>query len=105
LRGASTERQYMVYFPERQILYASDTLVVNEDGSLYDPQLMHEVVQAAQREGLQVTTVYAMHQGPTAWTKVVDLVQKAMNPGPARTEQGKAVAKPAARSAVRAGRS
>ena len=42
LRGASTERQYMVYFPERKLLYASDTLALNDDGTLYDPELMYE---------------------------------------------------------------
>jgi hypothetical protein len=36
LRGPCTERQYMVFFPEHHLLYASDTLVVNDDGSLYD---------------------------------------------------------------------
>jgi len=76
LRGASTERQYMVYFPEHKLLYASDTLVLNQDNSLYDPELMHEVIEAVDREKLQVTTVYAMHQGALAWTKVVALVQR-----------------------------
>jgi hypothetical protein len=66
LRGASTERQYMVYFPEFRLLYASDTLALNEDGSLYDPELMHEVAQAVERENLKVDTVFAMHQGPTS---------------------------------------
>jgi hypothetical protein len=94
LRGASTERQYMVYFPAQQILYASDTLVINEDGSLYDPELMHEVIQAAEREGLRVTTVYAMHQGPMPWAKVVDLVHKALNPSPDRAGREQAFAKP-----------
>ena len=64
IRGASTERQYMVYFPEHKILYASDTLVVNDDGSIYDPELMREVVAAVDREHLDVTTVFAMHQTP-----------------------------------------
>jgi len=79
LRGACTERQYMAYFPEHQLLYASDTLVINDDGSLYDPELMREVVEAVQREGLQVKTVFAMHQGPTSWSDAVNLVQKAMH--------------------------
>jgi hypothetical protein len=59
-----------------------------------DVMIMHEVIQATEREGLQVTTVYAMHQGPTPWTKVVDLVQKAMNPGPEHADQGQAVTTP-----------
>lgn len=74
LRGASTERQYMVYFPEHRLLYASDTLVINPDHTLYDPQLMHEVRQAVEREHLAVDTVYAMHQGPTPWKEVLTLL-------------------------------
>jgi hypothetical protein len=74
LRGASTERQYMVYFPEHHLLYASDTLALNDDGSLYDAQLMHEVAQAVKRENLSVETVFSMHQGPMPWEKVMALL-------------------------------
>jgi len=77
LRGASTERQYMVYFPESRLLYASDTLALNEDGSLYDPELMHEVAQAVERASLKVDTVFAMHQGPMPWSQVIALIEKA----------------------------
>ena len=76
LRGASTERQYMVYFPERRLLYASDTLALNDDGSLYDPELMYEVAQAVKRENLIVDTVFAMHQGPMPWEQVMALIEK-----------------------------
>lgn len=34
LRGAATERQYMVYFPAHRLLYASDTLVI-ESGDTF----------------------------------------------------------------------
>ena len=77
IRGASTERQYMVYFPEHHLLYASDTLALNDDGSLYDPELMFEFAQAVKRENLNVNTVFAMHQTPVAWEKVVALIEKA----------------------------
>jgi hypothetical protein len=77
LRGASTERQYMVYFPEHHLLYASDTLALNDDGSLYDPELMNEVAQAVAREKLTVEKVFAMHQGPVEWDKVMALIEKA----------------------------
>jgi hypothetical protein len=76
LRGATTERQYMVYFPQHHLLYASDTLVITPDKTLYDPQMMHEVRQAVEREHLTVDTVYAMHQGPTSWSEVVSLLDK-----------------------------
>jgi hypothetical protein len=80
LRGASTERQYMVYFPQQKLLYASDTLVLNPDKTLYDPDLMYEVAQAVAREHLQVTTVYAMHEGPTPWVTVQKLLGQVMPP-------------------------
>jgi hypothetical protein len=76
LRGASTERQYMVYFPEHHLLYASDTLALNDDGTLYDPELMYEVAQAVKRENLAVDTVFAMHQGPLPWAQVMALIDK-----------------------------
>ena len=79
LRGASTERQYMVYFPEHHLLYASDTLALNGDGSLYDPELMYEVAQAVKRENLSVDKVYAMHEGPVDWSKVIALIEKAQH--------------------------
>jgi hypothetical protein len=79
LRGASTERQYMVYFPAYKLLYASDTLVVNDDGSLYDPELMREVVAAVTREHLDVTTVFAMHQTPVPWSQAAALVAKSQS--------------------------
>ncbi len=88
LRGAGTERQYMVYFPAHKILYASDTLVINRDGSLYDPELTYEVVQAVKREGLDVTTVFAMHQAPVPWTQVIGLIEKAQQPAAAPATSG-----------------
>jgi hypothetical protein len=78
IRGASTERQYLVYFPEHKILYASDTLVVNDDGSIYDPELMREVVAAVDREHLDVTTVFAMHQTPIPYSQATAQVTKAL---------------------------
>ena len=80
LRGASTERQYMAYFPEHHLLYASDTLALNDDGTLYDPELMHEVAQAVKRENLIVDTVFAMHQGAMPWEKVMTLIEKSRHP-------------------------
>lgn len=78
LRGASTERQYMVYFPEHQLLYASDTLVLATDGSLPSAELTREVVEAVKREHLAVTMVFAMHQKPVPWSQVTALVAEAM---------------------------
>lgn len=75
LRGISTERQYLVYLPERKLLYASDTLLLHDDGELYDPELMYEVLRVVEQEHLDVSTVYAMHQGPTPWSQVLSLIR------------------------------
>jgi hypothetical protein len=80
LRGASTERQYMVYFPEHRIVYASDTLALNDDGLLYDPELMPEVVLAVEREGPKVDTVFAMYQGPMRWGHTVSVIENSQHP-------------------------
>jgi hypothetical protein len=78
LRGASTERQYIVYFPDSRLLYASDTLSVQGD-KLYDPELMHEVAQAVERANIKVDTVFAMHQGPIPWSQVMTLIEKSQH--------------------------
>jgi hypothetical protein len=77
LPGPSTERQYAVYFPARQLLYASDTLALNGDGSLYDPELMMEVNRIVMQEHLQVQKVYSMHSEPMPWSEVTRLLNKA----------------------------
>lgn len=83
IRGAATERQFMVYFPHHKILYASDTLVLNDDHSLYAPELVFEVAQAVAREHLDVERVYAMHQEPLPWKEAAALVEKASAPAQA----------------------
>ena len=69
----------MVYFPEFRLLYASDTLLLKGEGTLYDPELMNEVAQAVKRAKLQVETVFAMHQAPMAWDQVVVLIEKSQH--------------------------
>lgn len=76
LRGPSTERQYMVYFPATRLIYASDTLALNPDNSLYDPELMREVAAAVKREKIAPQTVYAMHQGPIPWSRVIGMLPR-----------------------------
>jgi len=49
---------------------------LNDDGTLYDPELMNEVAQAVKRENLTVDTVFAMHQGPLPWEQVLALIEK-----------------------------
>jgi hypothetical protein len=67
LRGETSERQIMVYFPEHHLLYGSDPFQQNPDGSFFFPQTVSEVVDAAKREHLQVRNFFMMHMGLTPW--------------------------------------
>jgi NADPH-dependent 7-cyano-7-deazaguanine reductase QueF-like protein len=55
-------------------------LALNDDGTLYDPELMFEVAQAVKRENLIVDTVFAMHQGPMPWEMAIALLEKSRQP-------------------------
>lgn len=68
--------------PLQTSLYASDTLLINPDHTLYDPELMQEVRQAVDREHLAVDTVFAMHQKPVPWSDAVALIGKAVAAAP-----------------------
>jgi hypothetical protein len=66
LRGETSERQMMVYFPEHKLLYGSDPFQKNEQGHTF-PQTVWELVHAVEREKLSVDTFFMMHIGPTPW--------------------------------------
>lgn len=67
LRGETTERQMMVYFPEHKLLYGSDAFQKLSDGKYFIPQTVSEVAAAVQREHLAVETFFMMHMGLTPW--------------------------------------
>lgn len=77
LRGESSERQMMVYFPEHKLLYGSDPFQQMEDGKFFYPQTVWELKSAVEREHLQVDRFFMMHIPPTPWSAVVKVVQEA----------------------------
>lgn len=78
LRGATTERQMMVYFPEQRLLYGSDAFQKDPgDGTYYTPQTVSEVVAAAARERLAVERFFMMHVAPTPWSELQGVLDKA----------------------------
>ncbi len=70
LRTPSGERQMMVYWPARQLLYTSDLFTIR-DAFVFLPQQVAEATQAVAREGLQVATAFGMHYDLTPWSTVV----------------------------------
>jgi hypothetical protein len=77
LRGETTERQMMVYFPEHRLLYGSDAFQKQSDGSYFYPQTVWEVIHAVEREKLPVDTFFMMHMGPTPWSELSKSIEAA----------------------------
>ncbi|MEP7005344.1 MAG: hypothetical protein ABI810_05140 [Sphingomonas bacterium] len=86
IRGETSERQLMVYFPEHRLLYGSDPFQRGADGSLSFPQAVTELADAAAREGLNPDRFFMMHIGPTPWA---DLTKAVAEAGARDTPDGK----------------
>lgn len=71
LRGETSERQMMVYFPEHKLLYGSDTFQKTPDGKYFYTQTISEVAGAVEREHLAVENFFMMHMGITPWQDAV----------------------------------
>lgn len=83
LRGETSERQMMVYFPEHHLLYGSDPFQQQDDGSYFYPQTVTELLDAVHREKLRPERFFMMHIGPTPWTDLqsaVDAAEKTNSP-------------------------
>jgi len=77
LRGETSERQMMIYFPEHKLLYGSDTFQKLPDGKYFYTQTVSEVVAAVEREHLPVETFFMMHIGLTPWQSALNDVKTA----------------------------
>ena len=79
LRGETSERQMMVYFPEHKLLYGSDPF--QWDGQKYFyPQTVWELMHAVEREKLAVDTFFMMHVAPTPWSELHKTIEQAEKP-------------------------
>jgi hypothetical protein len=67
IRGETSERQMMVYFPDYHLLYGSHPFQQLPDGSYFYPQTVTELMDAVKREQLQPQRFFMMHVPPTAW--------------------------------------
>jgi glyoxylase-like metal-dependent hydrolase (beta-lactamase superfamily II) len=77
LRGESSERQMMVYFPEHKLLYGSDAFQKTPDDKYFYSQTVSEVVAAVEREHLPVERFFMMHMGITPWQDALDVLRDA----------------------------
>ena len=77
LRGETSERQMMVYFPEHKLLYGSDVFQKTPDGKYFYPQTVSEVAAAVEREHLSVERFFMMHMGVTPWQDALGVLRDA----------------------------
>jgi hypothetical protein len=77
LRGETSERQMMVFFPEYHLLYGSDPFQQRSDETYFYPQTVSEVVDAVAREHLTVHQFFMMHIGLTPWTDLAKALSAA----------------------------
>jgi hypothetical protein len=78
IRGETSERQMMVYFPEHKLLYGSDPFQQLPDGSYFIPQTVTELMDAVAREHLAVDQFFMMHIGPTPWPDLAKAIATAV---------------------------
>jgi hypothetical protein len=72
LQGATSERQLMAYFPEHKLLYGSDPFQKTPAG-YFVPQTVTELVQAVEREHLQVDRFFMMHMPVTPYAELAQV--------------------------------
>lgn len=70
LRGETSERQMMAYFPAHHLLYGSDPFQQIGPHDYAYPQTVSELVDAVARYKLAPTTFFMMHIGPTPWSEL-----------------------------------
>ncbi|MEO5938790.1 MAG: hypothetical protein ABIQ43_07240 [Sphingomonas sp.] len=67
IRGETSERQALVYWPTLQLLYGSDPF----QDLASNPQTVGELADAVRRENLNPERLYMMHMMPIAWRELV----------------------------------
>jgi hypothetical protein len=77
VRGENGERMMSVYFPALKLLYTSDEIQRQRDGSFFMPEFLLEVRDMIRREHLDVERVFGMHIGPTPWPEIDAAIAKA----------------------------
>jgi len=71
-RSATGERQMLIYFPARRLLYTSDLFSGDGNGGWFTPQYLKEMIGAVERRHLAVETIWGMHYDPTPYQTVID---------------------------------
>jgi len=79
-RTTTGERQMMIYFPARRLLYTSDLFSGDGAGGWFTPQYLREMIGVVRREHLAVDTIWGMHYDPTPFHVVVEYLARFVSP-------------------------
>lgn len=77
IRTEGSEGMLMIYFPEYKLLYTSDMVQgISSEGTPYFKEYWLEILQAIDREQLEVEKIFGMHQLPVKLSEL----KKALSP-------------------------
>ncbi|NNC04644.1 hypothetical protein HJC10_17545 [Corallococcus exiguus] len=80
VRTETGERMLFAWLPEHRLLYTSDLVQPQPDGTFFNVQQVDETVEVAAREKLPVSQVFGMHLKPTDWSALTTAVDKVRKP-------------------------
>ena len=79
IRSETGERMLMVYFPAHKLLYGSDLIQKQRNGSFFMPEYLSEVMHAVAREKIVVNNIFAFHSDVLPWSEITSAVEKVIN--------------------------
>lgn len=77
MHGAGAERMLFAYFPAKKLIYAPD-VIQTAQGQWFSLNLLKQLVDAVDREGLKPETAFAFHSGPVSFQMLRNKVNEAL---------------------------
>jgi hypothetical protein len=71
----SGERMMMIYFPKHKLLYSSDLVQPGQGEKFFMPQYIGEIIEAINREKLQVEKIIGMHQPLIEYKELLEFMK------------------------------
>lgn len=75
IKTESGERMMMIYFPKHKLLYTSDLVQPGQGEKFFMPQYIGEIIEAVNREKLQVEKVIGLHQTLIDYKELVEFMK------------------------------
>jgi hypothetical protein len=69
------KRNLIVYFPQLQLLYASDLIKKDAEGNILEPQKIRELNKILIKKGFKIKDVFSMNISKTPWVEVLKTLE------------------------------